>query len=99
MVIAFALLGQMLMLAFFLFRRGRDPLFRGLGLGLFLLMTCSLILNCFGDRWTYLEIQGLTWVLFGAATRAKQLSQADAVPMQESIPGESSSMPAYLAYR
>lgn len=98
-VIAFALLGQMLMLAFFLFRRGNDALYQGLGLGLFLLMTCSLILNCFGDRWTYLEIQGLTWVLFGAATRAKQISQAEAIPMQEAIQEESSSLPAYLAYR
>lgn len=99
MVIALILLAQMMMLALFLFRRGRDPLYRGLGLGLFLLLTCSLILNCFGDRWTYLEIHGLTWVLFGAATRAKQLSQADAIPEQESLQDENVSLQSYLAYR
>ena len=99
MVIALALIGQMMMLAFFLFRRGRDPLYKGLGLGLFLLMTCSLILNCFGDRWTYLEIQGMTWVLFGAAARAKQLVQTEAVPVEQASAEEVSPMPAYLAYR
>ena len=98
-IIAFALLGQMIMLAWFLFRRAKDPLYRGLGLGLFLLMTCSLILNCFGDRWTYLEVQGLTWVLFGAAARAKQLSQAEALPEEELTADQNSSLPAYLAYR
>ncbi len=99
MVFALSLLAQMLMLGFFLFRRGRDPLYRGLGLGLFLLMTCSVILNCFGDRWTYLEIHGLTWVLFGAATRAKQLVQTEAVPVPQLEAEEMSPLPAYLAYR
>lgn len=99
MVMALTLLAQMFMLGFFLFRRGRDPLYRGLGLGLFLLMTCSLILNCFGDRWTYLEIQGLTWVLFGAATRAKQLVQAEAIPVEQEDTAMVSPLPAYLAYR
>ena len=99
MVMALTLLAQMFMLGFYLFRRGRDPLYRGLGLGLFLLMTCSLILNCFGDRWTYLEIHGLTWVLFGAATRAKQLVQAEAIPEQQESTEMVSPLPAYLAYR
>lgn len=99
MVIALGLIGQMMMLSYFLFRRGRDPLYRGLGLGLFLLMTCSLILNCFGDRWTYLEIHGMTWVLFGAATRAKQLVLTEAAPFEEASPTEISPLPAHLAYR
>ena len=99
MVMALTLLAQMFMLGFYLFRRGRDPLYRGLGLGLFLLMTCSLILNCFGDRWTYLEIHGLTWVLFGAATRAKQLVQAEAIPEEQQSTELVSPLPAYLAYR
>ena len=62
-------------------------------------MTCSLILNCFGDRWTYLEIHGLTWVLFGAATRAKQLVQAEAIPEEQQSTEMVSPLPAYLAYR
>lgn len=62
-------------------------------------MTCSLILNCFGDRWTYLEIHGLTWVLFAAATRAKQLAVTAAVPVEQPSAELVSTLPAYLAYR
>ncbi len=99
MLMAVTLLGQLLLLSWHVFRRARDPLFRGLGLGLFLLMCCSVILNCFGDRWTYLEIQGLTWVLFGAAARVRHTlmpteAVADAPALAEPDP-----VPAYLAYR
>jgi O-antigen ligase len=64
---------QTLALSFRLFRRANDPLYRGLGLGL-LLATCSCIVaNCFGDRWTYLEITGSMFVLVAAAVRASHL--------------------------
>jgi putative inorganic carbon (hco3(-)) transporter len=70
---ACTLLVQMLLAGYRLFRRAQDPLYRGLGLG-FLVATCSCIIaNCFGDRWTYLEITGLLWVLAGATVRASQL--------------------------
>lgn len=67
------LLAQMLALSIRLFRHGGDPLFRGLGLGLLLAMCSCLVTNCFGDRWTYLEITGPLFVLVGAAVRASQL--------------------------
>ena len=39
-----------------------------------LLAMCScLVANFFGDRWTYLEITGLLWVLIAAAARAIEL--------------------------
>ncbi len=98
MLFVVVLLGQMLITPFRLFRKAQDPMYRGLGLGLFL-ATCSLIVaNCFGDRWTYLEINGLLWVLFGTAVRAKELIKLE-------VPGEEaeSSMPVmglpYAAYR
>ena len=73
MLIALVLLLQMLALAWRLFRRAEDPLYRGLGLGLFLCGCCSIALNFFGDRWTYIEITGLLWVLLAAAARAANL--------------------------
>ena len=74
-ILALLLLQSMFGLTIRLFRRGQDPLYRGLGLGL-LVCCCSLaVTNFFGDRWTYIEINGLLWVLLGAATRANQLSQ------------------------
>jgi len=72
--LAVALVGQLLALSFRLFRRASDPLYRGLGLGL-LAATCScLVANCFGDRWTYIEITALLWVLAAAAIRALQFT-------------------------
>lgn len=75
-IIAFALLLQMLALSYRLFRRMEDPLYRGLGLGLLLLTSCSIVLNFFGDRWTYIEISGVVWVLFAAAARVPYLQES-----------------------
>jgi putative inorganic carbon (HCO3(-)) transporter len=72
-ILAFIILLQMLATGYRLFRRAEDPLYQGLGLG-FLIATCACIVaNCFGDRWTYIEITGLLWVLAGAALRANEL--------------------------
>jgi len=78
LVMAFFLLQQLLVLSYRLFKRSSDPLYRGLGLGLFL-ATCSCIVsNCFGDRWTYVEIMGLLWVLAGTAIRASEFAIQEA---------------------
>jgi O-antigen ligase len=71
----FLLLQQILAVSFRLFRLAKDPLYRGLGLGLFLAMCANIVANCFGNRWTYLEITGLLFVLLGAAVRAAQFSK------------------------
>lgn len=71
---ALALLQQMFAVSIHLFRKARDPLYAGLGLGLILCLLSSMITNMFGDRWTYIEIQGALWVLMGAALQAKRLS-------------------------
>ena len=84
--LVFALFQQMLASSFRLFRRANDPLYRGLGLGLFLAMCSSMVSNCFGDRWTYLEITGLLFVLAGAMVRANHLMALD--PTQELTPIE-----------
>lgn len=86
LVLALVLFAQLFGASFRLFRKATDPLFRGLGLGLFLTMSTTLVANCFGDRWTYLEIGGLLFVLFGAAVRAlyltglEQTSESTATP-------------------
>jgi putative inorganic carbon (hco3(-)) transporter len=80
--IALFLLQQMLALAYRLFKRATDPLYRGLALGLLLAICACLVANCFGDRWTYLEITGLLWVLVAASIRATLLTESE--PMTES---------------
>lgn len=67
------LLQQMFSLGWRLFRRADDAMYQGLGLGLLLAICSSMVANCFGDRWTYLEITGPLFVLIGAAVRTSHL--------------------------
>jgi putative inorganic carbon (hco3(-)) transporter len=77
LIIVFVMFQQMLALTYRLFKRAEDPLYRGLGLGLLLAICACMVANCFGDRWTYLEITGTLWVLVGAAIRATHLAESE----------------------
>jgi putative inorganic carbon (HCO3(-)) transporter len=98
LMIAFFMLQQMVAVAYRLFRRATDPLYRGLGLGLFLATCSCIIANFFGDRWTYLEITALLWVLVAAAIRATLLTESE--PMTESAQIDSTVViNPHMAYR
>jgi putative inorganic carbon (HCO3(-)) transporter len=98
MIIVLAMLQQALAVAYRLFKRAEDPLYRGLGLGLFVAMCSCIVANFFGDRWTYLEITGILWVLVAAAIRALQLAETE--PATESAISEASvAANPFLAYR
>ena len=98
MVFVLALLQQLLALPYRLFRKSEDSLYKGLGLGLLVAVCSCIVANCFGDRWTYLEINGLLWVLVGAAVRASYLSKEVIADSRDQV--VSSSAPVYYpAYR
>lgn len=56
-------------MGFRLFRKAKDPFFAALGLGLAAWIICSATSNLFGDRWTYLQVNGYLWVVAGMAAR------------------------------
>ncbi len=94
----FFMLQQMLASAYRLFRHSKDPLYQGLGLALFLAICTSIILNFFGNRWTYIEITGLLWALMGAAVSAAHLKEPE--PTNElALTPETDEVNPYLAYR
>jgi putative inorganic carbon (HCO3(-)) transporter len=97
-IIALMLLQQMLAVSYRLFKRASDPLYRGLGLGLVLAVCACIVANCFGDRWTYLEITALVWVLVSAAIRAEQLEKADSTRGETGNPSIGTAEP-YMAYQ
>jgi O-antigen ligase len=97
-IIALALLTQMLAAGYQLFRKAEDPLYRGLGLGLLLAICSCLVANLFGDRWTYIEINGLLWVLIGTALRARELSQPQEPSGEPGLP-RGQELPGRLAVR
>jgi O-antigen ligase len=49
--------------------RAADPLFKGLGLGLAGWMVSAVVANLFGDRWTFLQVNGYMWVIAGLVAR------------------------------
>lgn len=59
-------------------RRAQDPFFASLGLGLAAWVLCSLAANCFGDRWTFLQVNGYMWVLAGLVAHARQIETSQA---------------------
>ena len=97
-IIALILLQQLLAVSYGLFKRAIDPLYRGLGLGLFLATFSSIIANCFGDRWTYLEITGLLWVLAAAAIRATHIMKHK-LNIESADVISTDSINPYMAYR
>jgi O-antigen ligase len=97
-VMALMLLQQMLAVSYRLFKRASDPLYRGLGLGLVLAICACIVANCFGDRWTYVEITAPLWVLVSAAIRAEQLEKAESASGETGNPSIGTVEP-YMAYQ
>jgi O-antigen ligase len=72
-----------------LFRGARDPIMSALGCGLLAMLICVLVVNFFGDRWTYLQVNGFLWVLLGLAARglyvvSQEESREQEAPAMES---------------
>jgi putative inorganic carbon (hco3(-)) transporter len=98
LIIVLILLQQFLAAAYRLFKQATDPLYRGLGLGLFLAICSCIVTNLFGDRWTYLEITAPLWVLAAAAIRANEFATSE--PMTESAQVHTAmAVNPYIAYR
>jgi len=65
MFLLLALLWKLFRLGLHLFTQAESPLWSGLGLGFVALMFSAMVLNCFGDRWTYQQVDGYVWILLG----------------------------------
>src|SRR6266700_6379589 len=69
-----------------LFNSAKDPFLKSLGLGFALLMVCVFVVNLFGDRWLYIEVNGFLWVLLACVVRGQMIekeSQAQASEVKE----------------
>jgi len=98
LILAIVLLQQLIVTSYRLFTCASDPLYQGLGLGLLLASCACIVANFFGDRWTYLEITGLLWVLTGAAIRATQLMQTESFSQPAKLVDDKPINP-FMAYR
>jgi len=78
-----ALIIRLLWTGLVLHWRAPDPLARALGLGLAGWVVCAIVANLFGDRWSFLQVNGYMWVLAALAARSFTLAQDEAGHPQE----------------
>ena len=57
-----------------LYRTSNDQYLKGLGLGFMVCVVVLMILNFFGDRWTYLELSAYFWVFWGLVNSSRKIS-------------------------
>src|SRR5712672_880163 len=62
-------------MAWRLFRTATDPVFCAIGCALFATLVCAAMVNLFGDRWSYLQVNGFLWVFMGMAARGLWMTQ------------------------
>jgi len=60
---------------YLLFRSADRPFFQGLGLGMVALIASVFVVNVFGDRFSYVQVNGCTWVLMACVVRSRVLLQ------------------------
>jgi putative inorganic carbon (HCO3(-)) transporter len=89
-------LGKFFFDGYRLFRHARDPFSASLGLGLMGWLVCAVVASLFGDRWSFLQVNGFLWVIGALVVQADLLERSalatpsPATPPQDlnSIPGE-----------
>src|ERR1035437_1699480 len=69
-----------------LFRSSNDPFFASLGLGVAGYIVCVFFANLFGDRWTYLQVNGFLWTLLACVVRAQTILKEQAADGEDLPP-------------
>jgi putative inorganic carbon (HCO3(-)) transporter len=72
-----------------LFQVRQDPFLASLGLGFAAMMVSAIVVNVFGDRFTYQQVNGQLWVLMGCVARGLLIrEEAQQQPGAEAEAGE-----------
>lgn len=65
----FMLLRTACRMSFQLFKASKDPFLTSLGCAFLAMSSCAVVVNFFGDRWTFVQVNAFFWVLFGCVAR------------------------------
>lgn len=68
-----------------------DPFWRGLSLGFIALLASTVVLNLFGDRWSYQQVDGYLWVILGcvmSGLQSEESAKAEIVEDVEQLPAQ-----------
>ena len=69
-----------------LFRSTEEPFLESLGFGFAAMALVVVVVNLFGDRWLYLQVNGYTWILLGCAVRGQLIATEQARELPEPRP-------------
>ena len=86
MLIFLCLLGAAWRTSWRLYRAAEDPMLKALGAAVLAMVACAMVVNFFGDRWSYLQVNAFFWVLLGLAARGYLL-----IPQAHTAPGAETS--------
>ncbi len=82
-MLLFLLLLRMLFTAGWrLYRETDDPFWSAVATGFTAMVVCGIMLNFFGDRWSYQQVDGYLWMLLGVVFRG-QMETDEALPAEE----------------
>jgi putative inorganic carbon (HCO3(-)) transporter len=81
-------LGYFFRQGWLLFRRSTDPFLSILGLGFASLMLSAAIVNFFGDRWLYIQVDSNLWILLGCVVSASSQIVAEQQPLGDLVSGD-----------
>jgi len=70
-------------LGFGLFRSGQDPFLASVALGFTAMVVGAFVVNFFGDRWTYLQVNGSLWTVLACVVRGQFIVQQSHAGMFE----------------
>jgi O-antigen ligase len=76
------ILGQAARQGLKLWRSAQDPFLQSIGLGFVLMMACVFVVNFFGDRWLYIEVNGFLWILLACVVRGQMIENERAAEEQ-----------------
>src|SRR5882762_2568669 len=79
------LLWKMYRLGIELYRKSEDAFLRSLGLGFGALMVCAVTVNIFGDRWTYVQVNGYLWAVLGCVVRGLLIAHRGTYMAEEGL--------------
>ena len=94
-VVGFSIFLLLLKTLFFsgldLFREAEDPFWSAVAVGFTAATVCAIVLNFFGDRWTYQQVDGFLWILLGVVFRGlivhREKKEVSAVAEEETASG------------
>jgi O-antigen ligase len=88
-----AMLWTMFRQGYLLSQNGTDPFLAALGAGFAVSIVGAVVINFFGDRWSYIQVDSYLWILLALVLRARLIGMpADEPDVEE---GAHSSFPSY----